>query len=615
MDRRRADRRRPKRNLVAMEGAEPEPEVAPAETPAEDPAVADVVGAANAVNDEATEQAADAAAKDAPATEASPDDEPAPAPQEEEEHRTPEPAEGPDDPAGPAPEPPRAPDAGPRADYSVGDRVMALANFDGGYHAATVVERQKMERDRDTSAEDKSAMNGDAPDASGGPGGSHAPETPVRYYVHFERFPKRCDQWVTPERVRPWTAGDGELGELGDADDPDVGSGLAAGVDGVEKRPGAGLEADRKLTRTRKRRMNEMNHVERAPEDMAPLERLIEEEHEQKTRVKNVEMIEMGRYEIDCWYYSPYPDDFVQNGKLFVCERCLKYMKRKKTLVRHREKGCAMAHPPGDEIYRHPPAVDPGTGAETRPRLSMYEVDGGKAGVYCQNLCLLSKLFLDHKTLYYDVEPFLFYVLCEVDAKGHHVVGYFSKEKYTRESYNLACILTLPPYQRKGYGKFLIQFSYELSKREGQAGTPERPLSDLGQVSYRRYWSRAILEVIWEHRGKISVADISKETAIALDDIVSTLQSHGLVKYYRGNYMVSASSPRHLEEIVVAWCPWVLRDGGKGRGARGDGEARVGDGGLAVDPEYLYWSPDPDRLPIHASRRARQAATGSPVGW
>ena len=87
--------------------------------------------------------------------------------------------------------------------------------------------------------------------------------------------------------------------------------------------------------------------------------------------------------------------------------------------------------------------------------------------MYCQNLCLLSKLFLDHKTLYYDVEPFLFYVLTEKSAKGHHVVGYFSKEKYTQENYNLACILTLPPYQRKGYGKFLIAFSYELSKRRG----------------------------------------------------------------------------------------------------------------------------------------------------
>ena len=38
--------------------------------------------------------------------------------------------------------------------------------------------------------------------------------------------------------------------------------------------------------------------------------------------------------------------------------------------------------------------------------------------VYCQNLCLFSKLFLDHKTLYYDVEPFLFYIFCEVDQEG-----------------------------------------------------------------------------------------------------------------------------------------------------------------------------------------------------
>jgi len=57
--------------------------------------------------------------------------------------------------------------------------------------------------------------------------------------------------------------------------------------------------------------------------------------------------------------------------------------------------------------------------------VAVFEVDGKRHKTYCQNLCLLSKLFLDHKTLYYDVDPFLFYVLCEVDADGYHTVGYF----------------------------------------------------------------------------------------------------------------------------------------------------------------------------------------------
>lgn len=75
---------------------------------------------------------------------------------------------------------------------------------------------------------------------------------------------------------------------------------------------------------------------------------------------------------------------------------------------------CAMRHPPGDEIYRE-------------GNISIFEVDGRKNKIYCQNLCLLAKMFLDHKTLYYDVEPFLFYVMTESGDLGCHFVGYFSK--------------------------------------------------------------------------------------------------------------------------------------------------------------------------------------------
>lgn len=36
-------------------------------------------------------------------------------------------------------------------------------------------------------------------------------------------------------------------------------------------------------------------------------------------------------------------------------------------------------------------------------------------------------MFLDHKTLYYDVEPFLFYVMTEKTDSGYNLIGYFSK--------------------------------------------------------------------------------------------------------------------------------------------------------------------------------------------
>lgn len=328
------------------------------------------------------------------------------------------------------------------------------------------------------------------------------------YYMHYEEYDRRLDEWVEADRL-----GDEIVKHK------------------AKDSPMPVTDSGQKMTRTQKRKFDEINTTTSA--DVDPTTAALEHEREQATKVKNIQVVELGCYEMDTWYYSPYPEEFSKCTKLYLCEYCLKYFRKAKTLDRHKTK-CEWRHPPGDEIYRD-------------GQISMFEVDGKKAKIYCQSLCLLSKLFLDHKTLYYDVEPFHFYVMTEVDNNGCHVVGYFSKEKDSPDDHNLACIMVLPPHQRKRYGRFLISFSYELSKKEGRVGTPERPLSDLGLLGYRSYWKSVLLDVLCKHKGNLSIKDISLMTAIKPDDIITTLQSMGLIKYWKGQHLISVS-PKVIEE-------------------------------------------------------------------
>ncbi|KAI1373554.1 hypothetical protein F4677DRAFT_429264 [Hypoxylon crocopeplum] len=231
-----------------------------------------------------------------------------------------------------------------------------------------------------------------------------------------------------------------------------------------------------------------------------------------------IECIEFGGWEIDTWYAAPYPEEYSRNRVLYICEFCLKYMNSDYVAWRHKLK-CSAKHPPGDEIYRH-------------GSISFFEVDGRKNPVYCQNLCLLAKLFLGSKTLYYDVEPFLFYVLCEYDDLGYHFVGYFSKEKRASSQNNVSCILTLPIHQRKGYGHLLIDFSYLLTKVEEKTGSPEKPLSDMGLVSYRNYWRLVLCKYLKDHMSEdkshkkgLSIRQISDDTGMTPDDVISALEA------------------------------------------------------------------------------------------
>lgn len=67
---------------------------------------------------------------------------------------------------------------------------------------------------------------------------------------------------------------------------------------------------------------------------------------------------------------------------------------------------------------------------------------------------------------------------------------------------------------------------YLLSKREGQPGSPEKPLSDLGRLSYMAYWRSVVLECLHEVRDRqITIRQLSKLTGICPQDITTTLHS------------------------------------------------------------------------------------------
>ncbi|RYP47595.1 hypothetical protein DL768_006381 [Monosporascus sp. mg162] len=277
-------------------------------------------------------------------------------------------------------------------------------------------------------------------------------------------------------------------------------------------------------------------------------------------RIRNISKVQFGHWDLFPWYFSPYPEAFTQEDIIYICEFCLCYYGDQKSFERHRQK-CTLQHPPGNEIYRD-------------DYVSFFEIDGRRQRTWCRNLCLLSKMFLDHKTLYYDVDPFLFYVMTQKSEKGHHLVGYFSKEKESADGYNVACILTLPQYQRKGFGRLLIQFSYELSKIEGKLGSPEKPLSDLGLLSYRQYWSENIIDLLLEYNErdeKSSIESISSALAMTTQDVEHTLQALRMQVYHKGEHKLvipekliemrekaKSKKKRYISPERIQWKPPVF---------------------------------------------------------
>ncbi|KAA1132490.1 hypothetical protein PGTUg99_004274 [Puccinia graminis f. sp. tritici] len=273
--------------------------------------------------------------------------------------------------------------------------------------------------------------------------------------------------------------------------------------------------------------------------------------------------------------------------KLYVCDGCLRYLFSSEAYLQHKMR-CNVTHPPGRKVYQS-------------GNLIIREVDGSRAKLYCQCLCLFGKLFIDHKYIFFDVEGFNFYVLTSAESDQRTggiretILGFFSKEKVSYDGYNLACIVTLPPYQKKGYGTLLIEFSYELDRFEADKeigsfrddsrklilGTPERPLSTLGARGYLSFWTAVLVRFFRtlftpppprlgaeldkqlgtnkkiprttkmmatpEKTIEISLEEISRSTRLRSDDVAFALISSGLAKPKHSTAISSSSDsePSH----------------------------------------------------------------------
>jgi len=329
-----------------------------------------------------------------------------------------------------------------------------------------------------------------------------------------------------------------------------------------------------------------------------------------KVLSRNIGDVVLGNLLFDTWYYSPYPDNIIlgpdyhgskhmttgtattsdlRNGhvsthdlynkgeplcrRLYVCPTCFRYTPVERDYVQHlhhhrarREKGLETQPVPESafKVYEF-------------EGYTVWEVDGDKEKLYCQNISLFGKLFLEQKSVFFDTSGFKYYALTYTppepvalpSTKGRgrkrsssvldddlidrtQVLGFFSKENLSWDSNNLACILIFPPFQHRQLGQLLMAVSYKLSGWEwegGVIGGPEKPLSAMGRKSYLRFWSERIARFVMgqtadadakrvfpnarkktvnPRKEEMTVKEIGERTGMLGEDVVAALADMGI---------------------------------------------------------------------------------------
>ena len=210
---------------------------------------------------------------------------------------------------------------------------------------------------------------------------------------------------------------------------------------------------------------------------------------------------------------------------LHVCQSCFLPFIRDSDLHTHRLLFCRRSSPPGRCIY-----------SDGDRGLSVNFIDGAADVMFTRSMAVFGKVFLDKKDLVNDVSLYEFY--CVTTSPSQHcavpqlkcstVIGYFCRRK-NAPSEAMAALVVFPPFQRRGFGSFMLDLAYHLAltrqsecgcKFCGTRGTSGRiagPFSQSGKKLVEFYWEAQIARV--RTSNPISLEELSFRTGIHVDDL------------------------------------------------------------------------------------------------
>lgn len=231
---------------------------------------------------------------------------------------------------------------------------------------------------------------------------------------------------------------------------------------------------------------------------------------------------------------------------LYLCDLCFKYSDCKADIDAHRASCPHRTQLPGSVLYR-------------AGEYLIRRVRGAKHRLFCQNLCLFGKLFLDNKSIFFSVEAFELYVVYGEMDGARVPMGFFSKELVSWEENNLACIVVFPPFQRRQLGTLLIEFSYALSRSEGLQSGPELPLSPFGRAAYLPYWCRVLARAALEAPRRVTLRALCQETGLRCDDALLALAAMGALERHT---LLLGNISHWVAQNQKAYDTRVLQDSG-----------------------------------------------------